>query len=327
MRTLGRASQLNSAPPWGAAVSVKRLLVPLDGSRLAEAALPMTARLAAACGAAITLLHVIERDAPSRVHGERHLADRADADVYLAEIARLWTGDGPPVEFHVHEAPVGDVARSIAVHAEERASDLVVLSTHGAGGIRDALWGSVAQRVFQLSRRPILLVRAHWVIQLFTPRTIMVPLDGTAAAEAALPLATTLADATDVHLRLVMVVPTLETAAGEQQPQATFLPATTRALLEAEHTRAVAYLEHLAASIRSTGVPAFAEVRRGAPVAELAADTVEHADGLVVAATHGRAGLQAVWSPSVAASLLRRTGAPVLLVPIVDPDPHSERAP
>ena len=74
--------------------------------------------------------------------------------------------------------------------------------------------------------------------------------------------------ALDVHLRLVMVVPTLETVAGEHQPKATFLPGTTRVLLDVQEEQATAYLEHLAASIRSTGVPTFAEVRRGAPVAQ-----------------------------------------------------------
>ena len=58
----------------------------------------------------------------------------------------------------------------------------------------------------------------------------------------------------------------------------------------------------------------------GAPVKELATDTAEHGDGLVVAATHGRVGLQAVWTISVASRLLKRTSAPILLVPIVDPD-------
>jgi len=322
MPPLDRPSQPTLTTSWAGTRPVERLLVPLDGSHLAEAVLPMAARLAEACGAAITLLHVIEKDAPSSVHGDHHLVNRADAEAYLAQLARQLAGDGRPVAFHVHEAPVGNVAQSIATHAEEQESDLVVLSTHGAGGIRKVLWGSIAQRVLQLSHRPVLLARTR-VPRLFTPRTIMVPLDGTAAAEAALPLASTLARGLDAHLRLVMVVPTLETVAGEQWPEAALLPSTTRVLLDVQEKQATAYLEQLVASIRSTGVPIFAEIRRGGPVAQLAADTAEHADGLVVAATHGRAGLQAIWSPSVAARLLKRTSAPVLLVPIIEPDPRS----
>jgi nucleotide-binding universal stress UspA family protein len=310
-------------PPATPQVTVQRLLVPLDGSHLAEAVLPIAARLAEVVGATIALLHVIEKGAPSRVHGEPHLATRPDAEAYLTRLAHRFGADGRLAEYHVHEVPVGNVAQSIAAHAEDQRSDLVLLSTHGAGGIREALWGSIAQRVLQFSHRPTLLVRARAGTQpdsVFAPQTIMVSLDGTAAAEAALPLARTLARALDVDLRLVMVVPTLDTIAGEQLPQATFLPSTTRALLDAQGEQATAYLERLAAAMRSAGVPTVSEVRRGGPVAELATDAAEHADGLVVVATHGRAGLQAIWSPSVAARLLKRTQAPVLLVPIVEPD-------
>jgi nucleotide-binding universal stress UspA family protein len=306
--------------------AVGRLLVPLDGSVLAEAALPIAVRLGEACGAVLVLLHVLEKGAPSRIHGDRHLAARPEAEAYLVGLARQFEGEGRPAAHHVHEAPVGDVAQSIADHAEDQQCDVIVLSTHGEGGIREALWGSIAQRVLQLSRRPTLLVRAHvgrQSTQAFDPRTIMVSLDGSAAAEAALPLAGVLAQALDVRLRLVMVVPTLDTVGGEQVPQATFLPGTTSALLDAQGEAAADYLEHLAASVRSTGVPVTVEVRRGGPVAELAADTEEHADGLVVVATHGRAGLQAIWSPSVAARLLKRTQAPVLLVPIVEAGYHA----
>ena len=148
----------------------------------------------------------------------------------------------------------------------------------------------------------------------------MVPLDGTAAAEAALPLACALARALDAQLRLVMVVPTLETVAGEQQPQATFLPGTTRMLLEAQEEQAAAYLDDLGraapqrpASRRSPRSGAARRWRNWRPMPP------SMRDGLVVAATHGRAGLQAIWSTSVATRLLKRTNAPILLVPIVEP--------
>ena len=98
------------------------------------------------------------------------------------------------------------------------------------------------------------------------------------------------------------------------------LPTGTRELLDVQVKQANVYLERLVKQIQSTGVEATMEVRRGDAVTELATDTGEHGDGLVVVATHGRAGLQAIWSPSVAARLLTRTRAPVLLVRIVDAD-------
>ena len=301
-------------------VSFRRILVPLDGSHLAEAILPVVTRLADACGATIVLLHIIERNAPSRVHGERHLTDRRDAEAYLAELTqRLGTPDRA-VEWHFHEVPVGDVAASIGVHAEEHAIDLVAMSTHGQGGIREVIWGSIAQQTLQHSPVPVLLVRANAsaTSQTYDPRTIMVTLDATAAAEAALPYAVSLARNLGAQLRLVVVVATPDTLASTQAPTATLLPSTTRALLDLQEKQAVAYLERLADWIRATGVDTIAEVRRGDAVAQLAIDAGEHDDGLVVAATHGRAGLQAIWSPGVAARLLRRTRAPVLLVPIVE---------
>jgi nucleotide-binding universal stress UspA family protein len=315
-------SSPRSVAPFAAAEPIRRILVPLDGSRLAEAALPIAARLAQVTGATISLLHVIEQDAPSTVHGERHLDDTTEAEAYLDELARELRSAGRVVDLHVHEVPVGNVARSIADHADEERSDLIVISTHGSGGLRRTLWGSIAQRVLQLSHRPVLFVRsqsgATTAQEPFTPATIMVPLDGTLPSEAALPLAVTLARALDAQLRLVLVVPTLETVTREEQPQATFLPGTTRILLQAQQEQAAAYLEDLATRLQSTGVACLPEVRRGAPLSELAADTAEHADGLVIAASHGRAGLQSIWSTSVASRLLRRTDAPVLLVPIVE---------
>lgn len=301
-----------------------RVLVPLDGSHLAEGAVPIAARLAEACGASITLLHVIEKGAPSSVHGEPHLAQQSEAEAYLARLAQELAARGGTIDYHVHEVPVGDVARSIAAHADEQESDVVVVSTHGGGDLRRGLFGSIAQRVLQICRRPVLLVRTERAPEVhppFEPATIMVALDATAAAEMALPLASMLARNLGAQLRLVMVVPTLETIAGEHQPQAALLPGTTRALLDAREQQAAAYLEGLSEVLSSAGVQSVGEVRRGAPVTELATDAAEHGDGLVVAATHGRAGLQAVWSTSVATRLLKRTNAPILLVPIIEPAP------
>ena len=65
----------------------KHLLVPLDGSHLAEAALPAAACLAEHLGASITLIHIIERDVSGEIHGERHLKTPAEANAYLEAVA------------------------------------------------------------------------------------------------------------------------------------------------------------------------------------------------------------------------------------------------
>ena len=62
------------------------LLVPLDGSSLAETALPATAYLARVLPARVTLLHLVERHPPSEVHHDRHLTNAAEASAYLESI-------------------------------------------------------------------------------------------------------------------------------------------------------------------------------------------------------------------------------------------------
>ncbi len=66
----------------------KHILVPLDGSKLAEAALPAAVSLAQTFKAPVTLLHIIEQDAPEEIHRDRHLTEAREAEAYLAEIAK-----------------------------------------------------------------------------------------------------------------------------------------------------------------------------------------------------------------------------------------------
>src|SRR5262249_2083440 len=137
-----------------------RILVPLDGSRLAEAALPAAERLGAAFGAELRLLHVVERAARPTVHGERHLTDRAGAEEYLGSVVAGLRAGGVDATRPVHDPPQADVAASIAEHGAEEQADLIVLCTHGHGGMRGFLWGSIAQQALRRGSTPVLLVRA-----------------------------------------------------------------------------------------------------------------------------------------------------------------------
>src|SRR5919199_4775270 len=93
------------------------LLVPLDGSRLAEAVLPLVERFATAFGAKVMLLHVLERGAPTAVHGEHHLSEQEEATAYLEGVTCRLRTAGVSVEYHTHEVREGDVARSVVSHA------------------------------------------------------------------------------------------------------------------------------------------------------------------------------------------------------------------
>lgn len=137
----------------------RHILFPLDGSRLAESALTTAVWLARAMDAQVTLVHIIEKNAPSEIHRDRHLVTPEEADTYLQEISRRPTLSGLRVETHVHTAEVGDVARSIAEHSAELAPDLVAMCTHGRGGARRLLFGVIAQQVISLGKTPVLMVR------------------------------------------------------------------------------------------------------------------------------------------------------------------------
>ena len=134
------------------------LLVPLDGSPAAAEVLPAAIVLAKGLAAQVTLLHVLERNAPARVHGELHLTGERDAASYLQEIAEQFTAEGIPVTWHVHQVPVGDIPLSISTHAAESGASFILLSVHGSGSPRSWLTGAVAQGVIRHAAPPVLLL-------------------------------------------------------------------------------------------------------------------------------------------------------------------------
>ncbi|HYA03190.1 MAG TPA: universal stress protein, partial [Syntrophobacteria bacterium] len=125
----------------------KHILVPLDGSRLAEVVLPAAGYLARVLGAQVTLVHIIEQGAPASVHGERHLTRAEEAEGYLEEAARRAFSPDLPVRRHVHTEAMENIARGIVEHQAELAPDLILMCTHGRSGLRDLLFGRIAQQV------------------------------------------------------------------------------------------------------------------------------------------------------------------------------------
>lgn len=302
------------------AARIGHLLVPLDGSRAAEASLPTALAVARRLPARLTLLHVLERRPPGTIHGDRHLADPAEAERYLAALAVGPEAADLAVARHVHPNPEGDVAASIAAHAAEFAADLIVLASHGRGAARHRLTGNLAQQVVRRVAPPVLLV--HPVADrpaAFAPRTVLVALDTTPAGEAVLPAALALAVAFAADLRLVVVVATLGTVGGDRAATARLIPAATTAALDLEAQTAAAYLTGLAERLRPAGVPIRAEVGRGDAaqvVTQLAAAT---APSLLALATHGRSGFDALWTASVGSRMVGQAGGPLLLAHHAEP--------
>jgi nucleotide-binding universal stress UspA family protein len=299
----------------------KHLLVPLDGSRMAESALPAARYLASTLKASVTLVHIIERDAPQAVHGDRHLTRPDEAYSYLKNVAQSAFSDDLCVEQHVHTNQIADMARGILDHVGELTPDLIVMCTHGRGGLRTLLLGAIAQQVVARGATPVLLVRptgrrsgAPFIIT-----RVLVPLDGTASHEQGLPLAVELARACAATVHLVLVVPTVGTLSGHQAATGMLLPRATEAVLELVQQDAAEYLQRHLIQLEAQGISGRAEVCRGDPTGAIVATAKRAGVDLIVLGTHGKVGTDAFWSGSVAPKVSNRSRLPLLLVPLPEP--------
>jgi nucleotide-binding universal stress UspA family protein len=301
------------------------ILIPLDGSRLAESVLPAAEALARRFRSRFSLVHVIEKGTPATVHGERHLASVPEAKAYLSVIAERLRPLAAEIASHVHEEEQGDVAKSIVEHADEIDADLVLLCSHGRGGLRDLLFGSIAQQAMRWGRRSILLIQPQpgEPEPGFEIRRILVPLDGSAAHEPSLPTALRMAAGFSAEIRLLVVIPTLGTLSGEQARSARTLPGTMRAVLELAQEGGEDYLQDAVQRVRALGLGVSGEIVRGDPVPTVVEVAAKWEADLIVLASHGRRGLDALFSGSVAPRLTDRLERPLLLVkagPFSKPD-------
>jgi nucleotide-binding universal stress UspA family protein len=147
-------------------IEFKRLLVPLDGSPLAERALPVAMSLAQKLDSTIILFRALEISAPSipalypdtalALAREAHEHVRAEVEEYLAAKAGELEGQGYDVETELRDEPP---AEGILDTASAKEIDLIVMSTHGRGGLARWTFGSVADKVARHSPCPVLLVR------------------------------------------------------------------------------------------------------------------------------------------------------------------------
>jgi nucleotide-binding universal stress UspA family protein len=291
----------------------KHILVPLDGSTLAEASIPVAAYMAGILAARVSLIHIIERSAPESVHGETHLSSPEEAEAYLAGIATRGFPGVAGVGWHVHRGEVKSVPVGIALHEAETGHDLVVMCTHGRGGAGKFLFGSVAQQVLSEGTLPVLLVKPP--SRPFALGVILVPLDGDPEHEGGLEAAGELARASGAAVHLLCVVPTMGTLTGKGSETGTLLPGSTRVMLEMSVEGARGYLEERTARLRASGISSSAEVVRGDPAQRI----MESASGLkadlIVLATHGKKGMDAVFSGSVANKVCDKCDTPLLLLP------------
>lgn len=292
------------------------LLVPLDGSRLAEAALPAAAQIVAMTGAKVTLLHIIEKNAPREIHGETHLTQPEQALEYLNGARQTFFPQDADVDTHIHTVEVENVARSITEHHTEFSHDLIVMCTHGRGGVRDWLFGSIAQQVVALGTVPVLMIPVHEKVRPFACRTLLVPIDGKPEHQQGLPVARELAKTCGSEVYLEFVVPTVSSLRGENAAVGQLLPGAMRAYLEDIEGEANNYVAGHIEKLQAEGLSATGYVDRGDP-ADIIIQRAENLPAdIVILGTHGKAGQGAFWAGSVGQKVLSASRIPMLLVPV-----------
>jgi nucleotide-binding universal stress UspA family protein len=182
--------------------------------------------------------------------------------------------------------------------------------------LRDWLFGAIAQRVVRRSGAPVLMIRQALATtaKSFDPRRILVALDGTPEGEEILPVAITTAKAFGAAIELVFVVATLSTIAGDRAAAARLMPGATSAALDQESESARRYLRELTARLGGVDLPITGKVERGEAARMVLSSAAQADDSLVALATHGRAGLEGLWSASVGTKVIARSVGPLLLL-------------
>jgi len=292
------------------------IVVPLDGSELAERALPYAIRMARSRGDQLVLLRVALASAPMTIEGTQWERDQRDA---VEESERYLEGvlvgvKDVPASL---EVPYGPAAREILAAVRRLHATSVVMATHGRTGLSHLLHGSVAEEVLAASHVPVLLVRSHVgpPAELPDAPRLLVPLDATALSEAAVDTALEyLRGAAQGTLVLATVV--AEPDHVERDERGRVLAYLDQQ--EAAQTRGARdYLERVAATLRQQAPETVAiavDVTIGSPEEAIAALATAHQSNLIVMATHARTGVDRIRLGSVAGGVLRTSALPVLLV-------------
>jgi len=284
----------------------KKMLVPLDGSKLAEVVFPYAKELAISLNLELILLHVSRHENSKLLPTYRTYVD------HLHEVFR-----NQSAQIKIDMA-VGHPAEEIISYAEKNQIDLILLSTHGRSGIRSWPLGGIADKVLRISKIPIWLVRAETteepIYDKWPTRTILVPLDGSKLAESALPHVEVLAkqynrEPSDVVLLRVCELPAV-TADYPFPDWEEHLKRVTDWLRQ-ESQR---YLDEIGKRLTSAGLKVRTEILMGKPSEEIIKYATKNHFSLIVMTTHKHSGLGNWAFGYIAEWVLYGVKAPLLLV-------------
>ena len=295
-----------------------RMLIPLDGSKLAENVLPYARALAGALDLRIELLSVVDTMDFARTTHAGHVRDFdpiieaavREGEQYLEGVARSFTGRN--VTCVVEQGQADQIIIEKAAGDKET---LIGMATRGRSGIHRWLMGSVAEKVLRGATNPLLLVRGDEEGKsdgAATLKSIVVPLDGSKLAEIALPRAVDLAK--KLGLEIVLTRAYQIPLSNYGVADAAYIP-NPNALMNVVKEEAGAYLETKVNELRQNGVEKVSSILllgSGADeIIDLARTTP---DNLIAMCTHGRSGVKRWALGSVTEKVVRHSGDPVLVV-------------
>jgi nucleotide-binding universal stress UspA family protein len=306
----------------------RSILVPLDGSDLAAEALPLAAKLARQTGARLRLALVHEHpaipldSATSTTHTSLDLSAHKAERAYLRGVQARLREEGLRVASAV--TLTGTVAPALVTYAHDLDLDLVVMATHGRGGLSRMWLGSTADHLIRHLTIPVLLVRPQSARTAEVPRgveRILVPLDGSPLAEQALGPAVELARTADAELHLVRIVGPIISADPGYPVSAVYDQELTTMARDA----CQAYLDKVTYRLVGQGIKASGRAVIGGNTAETILDAAHTGRVTMLAiATHGRGGLRRAMLGSVADKLVRGADVPVLVLPPVGHAPAAK---
>jgi nucleotide-binding universal stress UspA family protein len=289
----------------------RTILVPLDGSSLSEQALPLASQIARRAGAGLRLACVVPP------HNAHYPVPHPPWDERAALAEAAWRVRRAAPGCQVQTALLdGPVAQTLADHAAAVDTDLMVLTTHGRGAFSRFWLGSVTDELVRRTAVPLLILRPEDAgrtdLTADVPiHRVVVPLDGSALAEAVLRPAADLARLYGAAVELFTVIAPLP-AVG---PDGLVLtpPGADAALLDGLVRQAEQALEAAAERLRREGLTVTTRVVIHDRVAAAVLDEVRPGD-VVALATHGRRAVARWFLGSVADKLIRGAAVPVLVV-------------
>ncbi len=306
-----------------------KILVPLDTSPMAEQAILYSQKVALP-ETTIHLVGVVEPNLYSYALATHEAVVReklqtvihCDMEQYLAEVEQRLRHQGIRVESWLAN---GDAAQTIADVATKIGANLIAMTTSGRTGLRRLALGSVADRLIHIAQQPILLIRNQAALPTaYTIRRILVPVDGSVLAEAALTQAKGVALSQGAELVLLRVVEPL----SDWQKKILAEGGYSAALLaEERHQEAERYLADTTASLQTEQLAVTSHLCHGIASEKILHLIDQEPFDLVVMSTHGLSGYSRWVYGSVAGNVLHSAACPLLLVRGVDMQRNNHHSP